>query len=66
MSLFCKGSEPGVGQSTPGDTSLEARWLHHTSTVGCVCSIPGWGTNHMLHSMVRKSSPGQGNECKTT
>ena len=37
VSLFCKGSEPGVGQSTPGDTSLEVWWLHHTSTVGCVC-----------------------------
>lgn len=56
MSLFCKGSEPGVAQSTPGDSSLVVQWLLHTSTAGCACSIPGWGTDHMLHSMVKKSS----------
>ena len=66
MSLFYKGSEPGVGQSTPGDSSLVVQGLLHTSNVGCACSIPGWGSDHMLHSMVKKSSPGQENECKTT
>lgn len=62
MSLFYKGSEPGVGQSTPGDSSLVVQGLLHTSNVGCACLIPGWGSDHML----KKSSLGQENECKTT
>ena len=39
MSLFYKGSEPGVGQSIPGDSSLVVQGLLHTSNVGCACLI---------------------------